>query len=353
MEFLFSYGLFLAKVLTFVAAIIAVLVVAKVVNGSKAKGELELTDLTEKHKELVEVMEAHLFDDELLKARAKEEKKRKKQEAKQKKAELKKQSETAENVTELERKPHVFVVDFKGSIDAKEVNSLREEITAILAIAQKDDEVLLKLESGGGMVHAYGLASSQLDRIKQAGIQLTVSVDKVAASGGYMMACVADKIISAPFAVIGSIGVIAQLPNFNKLLKKHDIEFEQLTAGEFKRTLTMFGENTDKAREKFLSELEETHALFKDFIAEHRPDLALEKVSTGEHWYGKQALDLGLIDDINTSDDYLMQAVKDKKVLSVRYIQRKKLSEKFAHSAAEASDHLLLKWMGRGQRPMV
>ena len=149
-------------------------------------------------------------------------------------------------------------------MDAHEVESLREEITAIISIANPSkDKVLIRLESGGGVVHGYGLAASQLQRIKSAGIPLSVAIDKVAASGGYMMACVADEILAAPFAIVGSIGVIAQIPNFNKILKKNDVEFEQITAGEFKRTLTLFGENTDKAREKFREEIEQTHDLFK------------------------------------------------------------------------------------------
>ena len=246
-----------------------------------------------------------------------------------------------------------FVLEFNGSIDAKEVASLREEVTAVLAVAREGDEVLLKLESGGGMVHGYGLASSQLDRIKAAGLPLTISVDKVAASGGYMMACIADKIVSAPFAIVGSIGVIAQLPNFNKLLKKYDIEFEQLTAGEYKRTLTMFGENNDKAREKFKQELEETHGLFKDFIRDHRPELDLEKVATGEHWFGTQAHALGLVDEIRTSDDIVVDACKEKTVLAIHYVQKKKLSDKLAGVAGKSADNILLKLIERGQKPIV
>ncbi len=190
-------------------------------------------------------------------------------------------------------------------------------------VAKPEDEVFVRLESGGGMVHGYGLASSQLDRIRQQNIPLTISVDKVAASGGYMMACVANTIISAPFAILGSIGVIAQIPNFNKILKKNDVEFEQITAGDFKRTLTMFGENTDKAREKFKEEIEETHELFKTFVTEHRPSLDIAKVATGEHWFGIKAHELGLVDTIQTSDDYLMQASKDKKILAIKYATKK------------------------------
>ncbi len=353
MEFLLDYGLFLAKVTTFVIAIIVILVIAKGANGKHgaSKGELEITNLTEKHKDNIEVMEHYLHDTTFIKERDKIEKKAEKEKAKQRDKEVKQASK--EGKLELKREPHLFVLDFNGSIDAKEVASLREEVSAILSVAGEGDEVLLRLESGGGMVHGYGLASSQLDRIKSANIPLTIAVDKVAASGGYMMACIADKIVSAPFAVVGSIGVIAQLPNFNKLLKKHDIEFEQLTAGEYKRTLTMFGENSDKARDKFKQELEETHDLFKDFIHEHRPALDLEKVATGEHWFGTRAKELGLVDDIRTSDDIVVNACKEKTVLSVRYVQKKKMVDKLAGIGGDAMDNLLMKWLSRGQKPIV
>ncbi|PMJ90890.1 protease SohB [Vibrio sp. 10N.261.55.A7] len=353
LEFLLDYGLFLAKIATVVVAIIAILVIAKGVSskGSTAKGELEITNLTEQHKERVEQLEHHLHDDAFIKARDKAEKKSEKEKNKSREKDIKKAVKEGE--LDSKREPHLFVLDFNGSIDAKEVASLREEVTAILAVAREGDEVLLRLESGGGMVHGYGLASSQLDRIKAAGLPLSISVDKVAASGGYMMACIADKIISAPFAIVGSIGVIAQLPNFNKLLKKHDIEFEQLTAGEYKRTLTMFGENSDKAREKFKQELEETHGLFKDFIRERRPDLDLEKVATGEHWFGTQAKELGLVDEIKTSDDVVVEACKDKTVLSIHYVQKKKITDKLAGVAGEVADSVLMKLIDRGQKPIV
>lgn len=353
MEFLLDYGLFLAKIATVVVAIVAVLVIVKSSGGrqSAAKGELEVTNLTEQHKQTVEQLESHLHDDAFLKARHKADKKSEKEKSKAREKEIKKAAKSGE--LEAKHEPHLFVLDFHGSIDAKEVSALREEVTAILAVAKPGDEVLLRLETGGGMVHGYGLASSQLDRLKAAGLPLTISVDKVAASGGYMMACIADKIVSAPFAIVGSIGVVAQLPNFNKLLKKHDIDFEQITAGEYKRTLTMFGENTDKARDKFKQELEETHVLFKDFIREHRPALELEKVATGEHWFGTQAKELGLVDDIKTSDDLIVEACKDKTVLAIHYVQKKKLTAKLAGAAAETTDSVLMKLIGRGQRPIV
>ncbi|EKO3833388.1 protease SohB [Vibrio harveyi] len=353
MEFLLDYGLFLAKIVTVVAAVIVLLIIAKSASGKSgaAKGELEVTNLSERHKDAVEQLEHHLHDDAFIKARDKAVKKEEKEKNKSREKEIKQASK--EGSLDSKREPHLFVLDFNGSIDAKEVGSLREEITAVLAVAREGDEVLLRLESGGGMVHGYGLASSQLDRIKAAGLPLTISVDKVAASGGYMMACVADKIVSAPFAIVGSIGVIAQIPNFNKLLKKHDIEYEQLTAGEYKRTLTMFGENTDKARDKFKQELEETHGLFKDFIRERRPDLELEKVATGEHWFGTQAKDLGLVDEISTSDDLVVAACKEKTVLAVHYVQKKKLADKLAGVAGKVADSVVLKLAERGQKPIV
>ncbi|MFZ3462912.1 protease SohB [Vibrio harveyi] len=353
MEFLLDYGLFLAKIVTVVAAVIVLLIIAKSVSGKSgaAKGELEVTNLSERHKDAVEQLEHHLHDDAFIKARDKAVKKEEKEKNKSREKEIKQASK--EGSLDSKREPHLFVLDFNGSIDAKEVGSLREEITAVLAVAREGDEVLLRLESGGGMVHGYGLASSQLDRIKAAGLPLTISVDKVAASGGYMMACVADKIVSAPFAIVGSIGVIAQIPNFNKLLKKHDIEYEQLTAGEYKRTLTMFGENTDKARDKFKQELEETHVLFKDFIRERRPDLELEKVATGEHWFGTQAKELGLVDEISTSDDLVVAACKEKTVLAVHYVQKKKLADKLAGVAGKVADSVVLKLAERGQKPIV
>ncbi len=353
MEFLLDYGLFFAKIATFVVAIVVLLIIIKSVNSKSGgvQGKLEITDLSRQYKDTVEQLEHHLHDAVFLKARDKQEKKSEKQKDKSREKAVKKAAKEGE--LDSTREPHLFVLDFHGSIDAKEVYSLREEITAVLAVARKGDEVLLRLESGGGMVHGYGLASSQLDRLKTAGIPLTIAVDKVAASGGYMMACVADKIVSAPFAIVGSIGVIAQLPNFNKLLKKHDIEYEQLTAGEFKRTLTMFGENTDKARDKFKQELEETHGLFKDFIHQHRPNLDLSGVATGEHWFGTQAKSLGLVDDICTSDDLITAACQDKTVLAIHFAKKKKLADKLAGVSGKIVDRVFMQLIERGQKPIL
>ena len=344
-NFLYEYGMFLAKAVTFVLAVIAIIIAiaGAAIKQQHKKGELDITDLSEQFEETEEdIIHALLTKDEL-----KEKEKNDKKIAKEK---AKAEKKAAKNGDEKEpSKSHVFVIDFNGSIDAKEVSSLREEVSAILSVAKKEDEVFVRLESGGGMVHGYGLASSQLDRLRQHDIPLTVSVDKVAASGGYMMACVANNIIAAPFAILGSIGVIAQVPNFNKLLKKNDIDFEQFTAGEFKRTVTMFGENTEKGKAKFVEELEETHVLFKNFVNEHRPSLDIAKVATGEHWFGTTALELGLVDTIQTSDDYLQAKAKSHKVVAIKYELKKGLAEKFSKAASLSAESFIGKLMQRNR----
>ncbi|MBY6017216.1 protease SohB [Halomonas denitrificans] len=338
MEFLYEYGLFLAKAVTLVAAVVAIIVAAAAANraGKGGKGELKVHNLTEKFEQYEDKLCHQLLNDEQLKAREKAHKAEQKAKAKESKGK--------------EREGRLFLIDFKAGIDAAQVAQLREEITAVLTVAEARDEVLVRVESGGGMVHAYGLAASQLDRIRQAKIPLTIAVDKVAASGGYMMACVGDKILSAPFAIVGSIGVIAQLPNFNKVLKKHDIEFEQHTAGDFKRTLTMFGENNEAGRDKFREELEETHVLFKEFVQRYRPELDLDKVATGEHWFGLQALELGLVDAIQTSDDYLM--AQDKEILQLQYEEKKNLAKRFGRAAETALERGSLKLAELARRPL-
>jgi len=337
-EFLSEYGLFLAKAVTFILTVVITLiaVIAIASKQKNKKGELDLIDLSAQLKETKKSIEEQLLTSHQLKARHKAEKKEHKAKEKQAKKAAKKGQEDA-------GLPQLYVVDFKGSIDAKEVTSLREEVTAILSIASEKDEVFVRLESGGGMVHGYGLAASQLQRIKDRNIPLTIAVDKVAASGGYMMACIADNIIAAPFAILGSIGVIAQIPNFNRLLKKHDIEFEQLTAGEYKRTLTMFGENDEHGRDKFKQELQETHDLFKQFVSEHRSQIAIDKVATGEHWYGLQAIERNLIDEISTSDDYLLRQLESRHIIQIKYTQRKKLADKLGHAAAVSVENSLVK----------
>lgn len=320
MEFLIEYGLFLAKTITIVVAIgaVIVMILMATVKPKARKGELIFEDLSADHQDLVAALQQDLLDKKQFKA-------------------WQKQQEQREEPTK-----RLFVIDFDGSVDAHEVEQLREEVTAVLAVATKDDEVVLRLESGGGVVHGYGLAASQLHRIKKQHIPLTIAVDKVAASGGYMMACLADKILAAPFAIVGSIGVVAQLPNFHRLLKKNDIDVEQFTAGEFKRTVTIFAENTEKGREKFQEELEHTHDLFKNFVKEHRSVVDIDDVATGEHWFGYQALPLKLVDELTTSDDYLHSKLETHQIFHLKYQQKRSLAEKAGLAAAVAAKAIWL-----------
>ncbi|KPW86510.1 inner membrane peptidase. Serine peptidase. MEROPS family S49 [Pseudomonas congelans] len=333
MDFVVDYASFLAKTVTLVIAIVVVLAAIASMRGKgrrKSSGQLQVTRLNDFYKCLRERLEQSLLDKERLKTLRKEQGKALKKEKKQ-----------------AEPKARVYVLDFDGDIKASATESMRHEITALLTLATDKDEVVLRLESGGGMVHSYGLASSQLARIRQAGIPLTVCIDKVAASGGYMMACIGNKIISAPFAILGSIGVVAQLPNVNRLLKKHDIDFEVLTAGEYKRTLTVFGENTEKGREKFQQDLDITHDLFKNFVASYRPQLSIDEVATGEVWLGMAAVDKLLVDELKTSDEYLAERAKDADVFHLHYVQRKSLQERMGMAAATSADQLATKWWGR------
>jgi serine protease SohB len=320
MEFLSEYGMFLAKAATLVVALLVVVggVVALARRGEgqpESRGRLDIRHLNEDYDSMALALKAATLSKKAFKQARKEQKARDKQQ-------------------EKTTRRRVFVLNFHGDIRASALASLREEVTAVLTVAQPEDEVVLRLESAGGLVHAYGLAAAQLLRIRDRRIKLTVAVDKVAASGGYMMACLAERIIAAPFAVLGSIGVIAQLPNFNRLLKKHDVDFEQFMAGEFKRTVTIFGENTDQARRKFQEEIEDAHALFKDFVKTHRPSVDLERVATGEHWYGTRALEGRLVDELRTSDDYLLDASASADLYEVTYTGKKPwLARLLAHTS--------------------
>lgn len=317
MEFLTEYGLFLAKAVT--TLVVIGLIIGMVVSaGQKSDpSKLKLEKLNDKLDQAKKAIESQLLSKKALKAKNKE----------QKKADKGKQDED---------KGKVIVLEFKGDIKASASAQLKEEITALLSLDEPVKEVVVKVESPGGMVHEYGFAASQLDRIRARGIPLTVAVDKVAASGGYMMAVVADKIVAAPFAVLGSIGVVAQVPNFNRFLKKHDVDFEVHTAGEHKRTLTMFGENTDKAREKFKEDLQDIHTLFKQFVGEHRAQVDVDKVSNGDVWYGQRAIEQNLVDELMTSDEYLQKKCGEADVYSLTMQRKKGLKDKLSGGAESA-----------------
>ena len=347
MEFLYELGLFAAQTLLIVIAVIAVIMVIAASAGQKNKGTeegyIEVKSINERFDGYTSAIRELSDTEAIAKARAKLDKKTQKEKSKAEKVRAKEVARAADETGIGSERPRTFVLSFEGDMMASQVEALREEISAVLPNAEAGDEVLLRLESPGGVVHGYGLAASQLSRIKEAGVTLIIAVDKIAASGGYMMACVGDRILAAPFAVLGSIGVVAQMPNFHRLLKKNDVDVEQFTAGEFKRTITMFAENTDKGRRKFESELEDTHGLFKQFVSDNRHGIDIEKISTGEVWYGQQAIDVGLIDEISTSDGYLQRSAKDRDLIEVRYKRKQKLAEKMGFAAEATADRLFLR----------
>ncbi|MES1925770.1 protease SohB [Salinisphaera sp. T31B1] len=325
-DFAVNYGLFLAKAATVVIAIglcVTWIVSALAQARAARQGEsLQVNHVNERLDRMADTLSHALLNDTERKARSK----RRKVEAKQK--------AKAEKLGKRHESRRLFVLDFDGDIRASAVESLREAITAVLQVVEAEDEVLLRLESAGGMVHSYGLAASQLARLRDAGVRLTISVDRLAASGGYMMACVGERIVAAPFAIIGSIGVVAQIPNFNRLLKDKQIDFELHTAGDHKRTLTVFGENTDEGRAKFREELEQTHGLFKDFVQRYRPTLDIDRVATGEHWYGTRALELELVDELATSDDLMLAAARDgRDVFTLEVQTRRSLLSRLTHQS--------------------
>ena len=342
-DILLNYGIFLLELLTIFGVVAVIVMIILESKKHPENGTIVLTDFSEKYKEEKESLEAFFLSGEELKQKEKAEKKEAKAKAKAEKKRIKEGEEKSDE----EKKPRLFVLDFNGDVHAHAVSALRREITAVLSIAKPEDEVLLKLESPGGVVHGYGLAASQLQRLRERNIPLTVAVDKVAASGGYMMACVANKIVSAPFAIIGSVGVVAEVPNIHRLLKKHDVDVDVMTAGEFKRTVTFMGENTEKGKQKFQQELEETHQLFKQFVRENRPQLDIEKIATGEHWFGKQALELNLIDEISTSDDLLVKAVENKEIIEIKYKEKKNLTKRIGLQMEESIGNVITKLVNK------
>lgn len=322
-EFLSNYGLFFAKTLTFVLAIIVVLasVISMTQKPRVEDGLLSINNLNEKFQDIKNGVQAEILSKADYKAWQKQEKKREKEESKQEKK-------------SNSKKRRLFVLRFDGDVKASETLALTECINAIIDTADKSDEVLLILESAGGYVHSYGHAASQVHRIRDHGLKLTVAIDKCAASGGYLMACIANELIASPFAIIGSIGVVGQMPNFHRLLEKNNIDYELHTAGQYKRTLTIFGENTDKQRDKFVEEIEVTHQIFKDYVSKHRPILDITEVATGEHWHAMLALEKKLIDKIQTSDAFIMEALKDRQIFEISYQEKQKMSDKFLSKLA-------------------
>ncbi len=336
-SFFFEYGLFLAKLLSVIFGLLFVLSgIARIISNHRSEessdGSIVLTNLSEELDEIEELFLEETLEEAAYKRYQKQKKLTEKKERKEeKKAAKQKPKQKLEEET-IEPDSRLFVIHFQGDVEASEVDNLRECINAILTTATERDEVLVTVDSHGGYVHSYGLAASQLARLRAQNIQLTVAIDSVAASGGYLMAVVANKIIAAPFAIVGSIGVIAELPNFHRLLKKHDVDYETYTAGKYKRTVTVFGENTEQGRAKFREELADVHRLFQQHIADYRK-INLEKTATGEHWHAKDAIKLGLVDEIKTSDDFMFEYHREEKgkMYRVEYVIKESFADRLQH----------------------
>jgi serine protease SohB len=311
-DFLSRYALFLAETLTLAVAIVGLVALAVGMSRrGRGRYRLSIRNVNRRYDEMAHALTAQLEPKRVVRQRVKAARRRRKT-----------ADRARRSAPDGPRKPRMFVLDFRGDVRATQATSLREEVTALLTVATEQDEVLVRLENAGGLVHDQGFAASQLLRVRQRLVPLTVAVDKVAASGGYMMACVADRILAAPFAVVGSIGVIAQVPNVHRLLDRHGVDVELFKGGEFKRTVTMFGENTDADREKLQEEIHDTHALFKEFVAANRPQVDVAAVGTGEHWYGTRALERHLVDELVTSDDYLLSRRESADIYEVSCAQR-------------------------------
>ncbi len=345
-EFFLNYGLFLAKILTVFVFLVAVVVLVTSLGGRgrRERGSINVVNINEQLDQGREMLHSLVLDPSDFKETLKRRKKQEKAENKARKLAAKRAAKKrgdGETIVDEKKKKRVFVLGFTGDIRASQVSSLRREITAVLTLADVYDEVMVKVDSGGGTVHGYGLAAAQLQRIRDKNIRLTVCVDKVAASGGYLMACVANHIMAAPFAIVGSIGVMAQIPNIHRLLKKHDVDVELLTAGEYKRTLTVLGENTDKGREKFVSDLEVIHTQFKNYISRFRPQTNIARVATGEVWSGEAALAMELVDEVITSDEYIVNCCEQAEVYSVKYESKKSVAEKMGFNAELHMDKVI------------
>ncbi len=310
MQHLIEFGIFFGKVLIIFLAIAGILfVIAGLALRSRLKPDFQIDDINEKLNEFERHLGSIVLDKKERKAAEREEKQRQK-------------------AADENPQRRIFVLDFEGDMEASHVKELSDEITAVLTIAKPGDEAVVRIESPGGVVHGYGLGAAEILRLKGAGLKVTACVDKVAASGGYMMACVADKIVAAPFAILGSIGVLAMVPNVHRLLKKHDVDYEEVSAGEYKRTVSILGEITEKGRAKFREQIEDTHVLFKDFVQTHRPTVDVTKVATGEYWYGVRALEMNLVDSLATSDEYLFQQRRSARIFAVKILPKRKLGEK-------------------------
>lgn len=316
-----DYLLFVLQAVTLVAVVaLAIAAIGRAARSGRESGggQLRVRKLNDRIRHQAEEVRRQVLDRKAFKATRKADKARRK-------------------ADKGKTRPRAWVLSFTGDIQASQVESLREEVNALLAVAEAGEEVVLVLETPGGSVTGYGLAASQLARLREAGLTLTVCVDKVAASGGYMMACVAHRVMAAPFAIVGSIGVLAQVPNVHRLLERHDVDVEVLTAGKHKAPLTLMGEKTEEGRQKFLDDLQAIHGRFKAMVGRYRPQLDLARVSEGDFWLAEDAIELALIDEIGTSDGYLRDLLDEHDIVAVNWKPQRRLDVRLRSAVAAST----------------
>lgn len=309
-----DYFLFLLKSITVVMAI--VIIAGTIIRATKeghepSQGKLSITRLNK----ALEAIRLRMQQETLGK-------KALKKEVKALKEQHKKEDKSNDD------KPNAYTIRFKGDIQASQVDALRQEVTAILTTAKAGEEVVISIESPGGAVPGYGLAASQILRLKEADLKVTACVDQVAASGGYMMACVADRILAAPFSIVGSIGVLSQVPNIHRFLKRFDVDVDVLTAGKHKAPMTLMGENTEEGKQKHVQDLNAIHTRFKELVKLHREELNIDDVSEGDFWLAEDALKLNLVDEISTSDAYIMSLCAQANVYRVQWQPHKSFEQR-------------------------
>ena len=336
MPFWLDLAAFVIKALVIVAAVggLAILIARLARSGDGGQDrEIAIKSINDRYDAMRDALDAKLLEKKARKALAKA---------------RKKEAKTRHGEPAGKR---IYVLNFKGDLRATAVKNLGREIDAVLTVARPgDDEVIVRIDSGGGTVTGYGLAAAEIFRLRARQISVTASVDQVAASGGYMMACAADRIVAAPFAVVGSIGVVASVPNLHKLRQKNAIDYEDITAGEFKRTVSVLGEITPAGRDHFQGKLEAIHDAFKAHVAARRPGADVARIANGDTWLASDALALGLVDEIVAGDELLFRARDSARLYEVKWEARKSplqnLVGGLGAAARKAADVLIARAIG-------
>ena len=162
--------------------------------------------------------------------------------------------------------------------------------------------ILVRIDSPGGGVAPSQEIYDALKRAREKGKPVVASIGSLGASGGYYIACAADKIVADPGSVTGSIGVIMQFPVIRDLLRKLGIDYEVIKSGEFKDIASPLRPMTDKERRLLKEVILDVYSQFVDVVAESRglPKDSVLKIADGRILSGRQAYELGLVDTLGS-----------------------------------------------------